>query len=72
MTKQREIVAASEASGRIERTILSVRGSRVVLDRDLAELYGVETKVLNQAVRRNVERFPATSCSKSRPRRPHV
>ena len=35
-----------------------VRGKRVMLDKDLAELYGVETRVLNQAVRRNIERFP--------------
>jgi len=34
------------------------RGQKVILDRDLAELYGVPTKVFNQAVKRNVERFP--------------
>ncbi len=38
--------------------ILLLRGQRVMLDADLAELYGVETKVLNQAVKRNTERFP--------------
>ena len=38
--------------------ILTVRGVQVMLDRDLAMLYGVETKVLNQAVKRNIERFP--------------
>ena len=38
--------------------ILSIRGKQVMLDRDLARLYGVETKVLNQAVKRNIERFP--------------
>ncbi len=43
---------------RIERAILLLRGQKVMLDRDLAELYGVETRVLNQAVRRNIERFP--------------
>ena len=43
---------------RIEKSILQVRGSKVMLDRDLAELYGVETRVLNQAVRRNAARFP--------------
>jgi hypothetical protein len=43
---------------RIERAILLIRGQKVLLDEDLAELYGVETKVLNQAVRRNAERFP--------------
>lgn len=38
--------------------IFSFRGMRVMIDRDLAELYGVETRVLNQAVRRNIKRFP--------------
>lgn len=46
-------------AGRIESSILVVREQRVLLDRDLANLYGVETRVLNQAVRRNRERFPA-------------
>jgi len=44
---------------RIERRILQVRGHRVMLDSDLAELYGVETKALNRAVKRNRDRFPA-------------
>jgi hypothetical protein len=43
---------------RIESRIFLVRGHKVVLDRDLAELYGVETRILNRAVRRNAERFP--------------
>ncbi len=42
----------------IENMILLLRGNRVMLDRDLAALYGVETKVLNQAVKRNIKRFP--------------
>ncbi len=42
----------------VERRILSLRGHKVMLDADLAELYGVATKVLNQAVKRNIERFP--------------
>ena len=42
----------------IEERILLVRGQKVMLDRDLAELYGVETKILNQAVKRNAVRFP--------------
>ena len=42
----------------IKNRIYEVRGQRVMLDRDLAELYNVETKVLNQAVKRNIERFP--------------
>ena len=43
---------------RIERAILLIRGEKVMLDIDLAELYGVETKALNQAVKRNLDRFP--------------
>jgi len=43
---------------RIEARILLVRGQRVMLDADLAALYGVSTRVLNQAVKRNRERFP--------------
>lgn len=42
---------------RIEKAILLIRGQKVMLDRDLATLYGVETRVLKQAVRRNSERF---------------
>lgn len=42
----------------IERRILLIRGHKVMLDRDLARLYGVTTKALNQAVKRNQERFP--------------
>jgi hypothetical protein len=42
----------------IENRILVHRGHRVMLDRDLAELYGVQTRVLNQAVSRNGDRFP--------------
>jgi hypothetical protein len=44
---------------RIENRILLVRGQKVLLDADLAALYDVETRVLNQAVKRNLERFPA-------------
>ena len=42
----------------IQRKIYEIRGQKVILDRDLAALYQVETKVLNQAVKRNKERFP--------------
>ena len=42
----------------IENCIYTIRGIQVMIDRDLAEMYGIETKVLNQAVKRNVERFP--------------
>ena len=44
---------------RIARRILFVRGHKVLLDRDLAVLYGVSTKRLNQQVQRNIERFPS-------------
>jgi hypothetical protein len=44
---------------RIEQLIMLIRGQKVILDRELAVLYGVETRVLNQAVRRNKKRFPA-------------
>lgn len=43
---------------KVESLIRVIRGQQVMLDRDLAELYGVETRVLNQAVKRNEERFP--------------
>ncbi len=43
---------------RIETRILTIRGHRVMIDADLAELYEVPTKALNQAVKRNAERFP--------------
>ena len=42
----------------IRSRIFTIRGVQVMLDRDLAELYGVATKVLNQAAKRNIERFP--------------
>ncbi|MBO5811357.1 MAG: ORF6N domain-containing protein [Bacteroidales bacterium] len=54
------IIHVSEDSSdrKIEHLIINARGCQVMLDRDLALLYGVETKVLNQAVKRNIERFP--------------
>ncbi|MDD5561989.1 MAG: ORF6N domain-containing protein [Candidatus Omnitrophica bacterium] len=48
--------------GVIERKIFLIRNKRVMLDRDLAELYGVETKHLNRQVRRNIQRFPEEFC----------
>ncbi|HSE15450.1 MAG TPA: ORF6N domain-containing protein [Pyrinomonadaceae bacterium] len=53
MTKSDLILAE-----RIANSIYFIRGERVMLDRDLAALYGVETKVLKQAVKRNIDRFP--------------
>ncbi len=49
---------------RIAASVRIIRGQKVMLDADLASLYGVETKVFNQAVRRNVDRFPKILCSK--------
>jgi hypothetical protein len=46
----------------VREKIYSVRGYQVMLDRDLAELYGVETKRINEAVKRNKERFPDNFC----------
>jgi len=44
---------------KIEKAIYLIRGEKVMLDRDLALLYGVETKMLNRAVKRNLKRFPS-------------
>lgn len=44
--------------GIIESKIFIIRDKKVILDRDLAQLYGVETRALNQAVKRNIKRFP--------------
>ena len=46
----------------IQNRIYTIRGVQVMLDRDLAELYRVETKALNQAVKRNQDRFPDQFC----------
>ena len=43
----------------VQNLIYEIRGKRVMLDSDLAKLYQIETKVLKQAVRRNIERFPS-------------
>ena len=56
MTEANKSIAVAEEA--IISKIYLVRGQKVMLDRDLAELYGVETKVLKQAVRRNINRFP--------------
>ena len=47
-----------EAKLKIEDRIFTIRGKQVMLDRDLSQLYQVETKQLNRAVKRNIERFP--------------
>ena len=46
----------------IENMIFEIRGKQVIIDRDLAKLYNVETKVLNQSVKRNIKRFPIDYC----------
>ncbi len=51
-------VALPVPTEQVARTIVLLRGHKVLVDTDLAALYGVEVKVLNQAVRRNLERFP--------------
>ena len=62
MARKNEIAKADAAQlqplENIEKLIHVIRGKQVMLDRDLARLYGVETRVLNQAVQRNIERFP--------------
>ena len=62
MAKKNDIAKVETASiqpvEQIESLIITVRGKQVILDRDLARLYGVETKRLNQQVQRNIERFP--------------
>jgi len=54
MVNERSIIPVEK----IEKAILQIGGKKVMLDVDLAELYGVETKVLIQAVKRNKDRFP--------------
>ena len=62
MAKKSDIVKAEAAAiqpvEQIESLILTIRGKQVILDQDLARLYGVETKRLNEQVKRNIERFP--------------
>ena len=57
-----ESAIALSSDAQIRDMIYTVRGQQVMLDSDLAELYGVETKVLNQAVSRNSKRFPDRFC----------
>ena len=53
----------------IESSIVLVRGQRVILASDLARIYGVETRVLNQAVKRNIRGSQTILCSECRPRK---
>jgi len=63
MATRRALVPVAD----ISRTILILRRQRVILDRELAAIYGVTTGRLNEAVKRNAERFPEDSCSASLP-----
>lgn len=55
LPENQEILVPDEL---VMNQIYHIRGQKVMLDRDLAELYGIETKVLKQSVRRNIARFP--------------
>ena len=54
MSKENQIIPIDN----IQSLIFTIRGVQVMIDRDLADMYNVETKVLNQAVKRNLNRFP--------------
>lgn len=58
MKKQEVIISNPLVGSKIANKIVIIRDVQVLLDRDLAEIYGVETRVFNQAVKRNIERFP--------------
>ena len=62
MDQKKELTKFSVGNISVAQHILILRDKQVMLDRDLATLYGVETKVLNQAVKRNQERFPERNC----------
>src|SRR5438552_2013692 len=53
-----KLKSETEVLARLDEQILTIRGQKVILASDLAAIYGVETKVLNQAVKRNAEKFP--------------
>jgi len=57
-----ETILETQITRPIFQKIYEIRGQKVMLDSDLAELYGVEKRVLNQAVKRNISRFPSISC----------
>ena len=58
MTKTRNLIKSVLTDEAIINSIYFIRGQKIMLDFDLAVLYGVETRVLNQSVKRNIERFP--------------
>jgi len=58
MAKETKKQVSLIPQGRIENNIIVLRNKKIMLDSDLAILYGVETKILKRAVKRNIERFP--------------
>jgi hypothetical protein len=62
MAKSKKLITTADEV--IMNKIYVIRGQKVMIDRDLAELYEVETKRLKEAVRRNTSRFPKTLCLK--------
>jgi hypothetical protein len=58
MAKSRKIIKSLITDESIINRIYLIRGHKIMLDKDLAEMYDVETKVLKQSVKRNAERFP--------------
>ena len=59
---EKEVLELGITAEQIRSRIYTIRGVQVMLDRDIAKLYSVETRVLNQAVNRNSERFPEEYC----------
>jgi len=57
--KETKALVAKAAESNLQDRIFTIRGEKVILDSDLAEIYGVETKRLNEQVRRNTDRFPS-------------
>lgn len=53
------VISDNKQADNIKDAIYEIRGQKVMLDRDLAIIYGVETRILNQAVKRNLDRFPS-------------
>ena len=58
MAKSKQLIQSVLVDEMVISKIYVIRGQKVMLDRDLAEMYGVETKVFNQSIKRNLERFP--------------
>ena len=67
-SKNTDVVAASPlVATDVEKMILVIRDKQVLLDRDLAALYGVETRRINEQMKRNIERFPEDFCFQLNP-----